>query len=145
MSILFYNTHEQPYGCFSNFSAHGFYLDGFWWPTSEHYFQAQKFVGTIYVERIRQASSPHVAARFGRKRNFPLRLDWEQVKDEIMLKAVLCKFEAHDHIRAILLSTGDETLIEDTSDDYYWGRGTDGSGRNMLGKILMQVRQILSE
>lgn len=37
---------------FSNFSAHGFELDGKWWPTSEHYFQAQKFVGTPHMEEI---------------------------------------------------------------------------------------------
>lgn len=145
MPILFYSTREQPYGCFSNFSAHGFELDGAWWPTSEHYFQAQKFVGTSYVEQIRQAHSPKEAANLGRQRAFPLRADWEQVKDEIMRRAVLRKFEAHVDIRAILLATGDEEIIEQTSTDYYWGCGTDGSGRNMLGRILMQVRQTLRE
>ena len=46
MTIYFYGADEVPYGCFSNFSDHGFDLDGVWWPTSEHYFQAQKFAGT---------------------------------------------------------------------------------------------------
>lgn len=145
MAILFYSTSETPYGCFSNFSAHGFDLDGVWWPTSEHYFQAQKFIGTIYVERLRQLVTPNEAARYGRKRSLPLRADWNEVKDEIMLKAVLRKFEVHDTIRAILLGTDDEMLVENTSHDYYWGCGTDGSGLNMLGKTLMQVRQILAE
>ncbi|GCF07606.1 NADAR family protein [Dictyobacter arantiisoli] len=145
MSILFYSTREQPYGCFSNFSAHGFELDDAWWPTSEHYFQAQKFAETPFAEQIRQARSPKEAADLGRKRTFPLRADWEQVKDETMRKAVLRKFETHADIRAILLATGDKEIIENTTTDYYWGRGTDGSGRNMLGQILMQVRQILSE
>ncbi len=63
MSILFYSTRERPYGCFSNFSAHGFVLDDVWWATSEHYFQAQKFAGTPYVEHVRQAHSPKEAAR----------------------------------------------------------------------------------
>ena len=44
MAIEFYST-RGPYGAFSNFSPHGFELDGHWWPTSEHYFQAQKFAG----------------------------------------------------------------------------------------------------
>lgn len=145
MAILFYSTRELPYGCFSNFSAHGFELDGLWWPTCEHYFQAQKFVGTPYVERIRLAGSPKEAARFGRRRDFPLRSDWEQVKDDVMRRAVLHKFETHDDIRAILLATGDAEIIENSSDDYYWGCGTDGSGRNMLGQILMRTRQILYE
>src|SRR6266566_10027691 len=44
MTIYFYGSKGQPYGCFSNFSPHGFELDGTWWPTSEHYFQAQKLM-----------------------------------------------------------------------------------------------------
>lgn len=143
MSILFYSAHEQPYGCFSNFSAHGFTLDDIWWPTSEHYFQAQKFIGTPHFDRLCRASSPKQVAELGRRRDFPLRQDWEQVKDDIMRKAVLCKFETHTDIRAILLDTGDEEIIENTTHDYYWGCGTNGSGRNMLGQILMEVRQIL--
>lgn len=145
MPILFYSTRERPYGCFSNFSAHSFELDGAWWPTSEHYFQAQKFAGTPYAEQVRQAPSPKEAARLGRKRTFPLRADWEQVKDETMRRAVLRKFETHADIRAILLATGDEEIIENTTTDYYWGCGTEGNGRNMLGQLLMQVRQILRE
>jgi N-glycosidase YbiA len=143
MPILFYKTDERPYGCFSNFSAHGFVLDDTWWPTSEHYFQAQKFAGTPYVDYIQQAGSPKEAAQLGRQPTFPLRPDWQKVKDDVMLRAVLRKFEAHTDIRAILLATGDEEIIENTTHDYYWGCGTDGSGRNMLGQILMQVRQIL--
>jgi ribA/ribD-fused uncharacterized protein len=143
MPILFYSAREQPYGCFSNFSAHGFTLDDMWWPTSEHYFQAQKFVGTPLVEHVRLASSPKEAAQLGRRRDFPFRRDWEKVKDDVMRRAVLCKFETHADIRAILLGTGDEEIIENTTHDYYWGCGSDGSGRNMLGQILMEVRQIL--
>ena len=56
MMIYFYSSKEKDYGCFSNFSSHGFELEGLWWPTSEHYFQAQKFAGTPYAEQIRQAA-----------------------------------------------------------------------------------------
>ena len=43
--INFYSVSEE-YGCFSNFSPHRIKLDGKTWPTSEHYFQARKFVGS---------------------------------------------------------------------------------------------------
>jgi hypothetical protein len=43
-----------------------------------------------------------------------LRSDWEEVKDEVMRRAVLRKFETHIDIRAILLATGDEPIIENT-------------------------------
>lgn len=73
MKIYFYSNREKPYGCLSNFSAHGFTLDGHWWPTSEHYFQAQKLVGTFYADHIRQVKTPKDAARLGRQRTQPLR------------------------------------------------------------------------
>ncbi len=143
MTIYFYSNREEPYGCFSNFSAHSFELDGQTWPTSEHYFQAQKFAGTAYVGVVKRAKSPSEAAKVGRDRSLPLRPDWDEVKDDIMRKAVLCKFETHADIRDILLGTGDELLIENTTSDYYWGCGTDGTGKNMLGIILVETREIL--
>ncbi len=143
--IYFYRHHEKPYGCFSNFSAHGFELDGFWWPTSEHYFQAQKFPNTPYAEQIRAAKSPMLAARLGRSRKQPIRADWAEVKDDIMRRAVLCKFRANKDIKNALISTGDTNLVENAPGDYYWGCGADGTGLNMLGRILMEVRQQLRD
>jgi len=142
MSVYFYST-KGLYGCFSNFSSHGFELDGKFWSTSEHYFQAQKFAGTPHEEEIRKAVKPLDAASMGRERKRPLRPDWEEVKDDIMRKSVLRKFQTHKEIRDILLSTGNEELIEETTNDYYWGCGTEGTGKNMLGKILMEVREKL--
>ena len=143
MTIYFYVEREKPYGCFSNFSAHGFMLDELYWATSEHYFQAQKFVGTPHLEAVRQTKTPKNAANMGRNRALPLRSDWEQVKDDVMRKAVLQKFRTHADIREILLSTGDEMLVENAPGDYYWGCGKDGSGKNKLGQILMEVREVL--
>lgn len=140
--IYFYSTRSE-YGSFSNFSRHGFELDGEYWPTTEHYFQSQKFPETEHCDQIRQAKTPKNAAKMGRERSRPLRKDWEQVKDDIMRKAVLRKFENHAEIREILLATGDEEIVENAPGDYYWGCGKDGSGKNMLGQILMEVRDIL--
>ncbi|NDJ34717.1 MAG: NADAR family protein, partial [Chloroflexi bacterium] len=136
--ITFYSAKEEPYGCFSNFSPHGFELDGAYWPTSEHYFQAQKFAGTPHEEAIRLARGPMMAARMGRSRKRPLRADWEEVKDDVMRRAVLAKFRAHADIRAVLLATGDEVLVENAPGDAYWGCGKDGTGLNRLGEILME-------
>ena len=55
------------------------------------------------------------------------------------------KFAQHPDIRAVLLSTGDERLVEHTSSDSYWGDGGDGTGNNMLGKILMEIRERLRD
>jgi ribA/ribD-fused uncharacterized protein len=144
MTIYFYSVRDE-HGYMSNFAAYPIVLKGKRWPTTEHYFQAQKFVGTSHEEAIRRAKSPKLAAEMGRDRSRSLRRDWESAKDNVMREAVLEKFTAHPDIRAMLLATGDEPLVEQTSHDYYWGCGTDGSGRNMLGHILVEVRSALRE
>lgn len=143
MSVIRFYRRDDAYGCFSNFSYHPVTLNGKVWPTSEHYFQAQKFVGTPHEEEVRNASGPGEAARMGRQRSRPLRRDWEQVKDDIMREVVLAKFTQHEDIRQVLLDTGDAELVEHTVNDSYWADGGDGTGKNMLGKILMEVRERL--
>lgn len=140
--IKFYRTGEA-YGAFSNFSAHPFELKGRIWPTSEHYFQAQKFAGTPHEEELRQVDSPMTAARLGRDRHRPLRADWETVKEEIMREALRAKFTQHRDLRDLLCSTGDARLIEHTKNDRYWADGGDGTGRNRLGELLMELREEL--
>ncbi|NES86067.1 MAG: NADAR family protein [Moorea sp. SIO2B7] len=143
MTISFYKV-NAPYGYFSNFSPHPIHCLGLDWPTVEHYYQAQKFVGTKdqgIIPVIRQASTPEEAAALGRDRNRRVRPDWEQVKKQVMWEGVLTKFLTHSDIQAILLATGDQIIVEDSPIDYYWGCGRDGTGLNELGKILMRVRQ----
>jgi ribA/ribD-fused uncharacterized protein len=142
MSIDFYSARGE-YGCFSNFSRHGFELGGRYWPTSEHYFQAQKFVGTEHEEQVRLSRTPKDAALAGRDRKRPLRVDWESVKDEVMRRAVRKKFETHGDIREVLLGTAEQELVEAAPGDSYWGCGKDRGGKNRLGQILMEVRSEL--
>ena len=149
MPIYFYSVREEPYGGFSNFSPHGFEHQGLWWPTSEHFFQAQKFVadpGTApWAEHIRTARKPKDAANMGRDRKYRLRPDWEAIKDDLMRLAVRLKFEAHADLRELLLATGSEPIVENAPGDFYWGCGADGSGKNMLGIILVETRELLSD
>jgi hypothetical protein len=139
--IYFYSDREPPYGGFSNFSKHGFELDGRFWPTSEHYFQAQKFAGTEHEEAVRQASAPKRAADMGRDRARPLRADWEQVKEDVMRTALRAKFAAHADLRTLLMETGTVEIVENAPGDYYWGCGKDGAGQNRLGFLLMELRE----
>ena len=142
MAIKFYTT-KTKHGCFSNFSRHPLILDGKFYPTSEHYYQSQKFatVDPAYAEEIRQAPNPKAAAELGRAQRTPaIRSDWETVKDDVMRKVVKHKFTVHEACRKVLLSTKNEELIEDSPVDSYWGCGADGRGKNMLGVILMELR-----
>ncbi len=138
--IRFYRVRDK-YGVFSNFAPYPIWLDGKQWPTSEHYFQAHKFTDAAQQEAVRLAKSPMEAVRIGRDREWILRADWEEVKDEIMREGVWAKFAQHSKLRELLLSTGDTTIVEHTKNDSYWGDGSDGTGKNMLGRILMEVRE----
>ena len=84
------------------------------------------------------------AARMGRDRKKKLRRDWESVKVGIMRQAVRAKFTQHEDLKQLLLATGESKLVEHTENDDYWGDGGDGSGKNMLGRILMEIRKELS-
>jgi ribA/ribD-fused uncharacterized protein len=140
--IHFYRVSEE-FGCFSNFAPYPVRIDGKVWPTSEHYFQAQKSDELERQEAIRQCESPMVAARMGRDRKKPIRRDWESVKVDVMRKVVRARFVQHDDIRQVLLSTGAAQIVEHTENDSFWGDGGDGSGQNMLGRILMETREEL--
>ena len=72
----------DEYGCFSNFSPHpimvdsGNYASDTLWPSSEHFYQAQKFFGVEddrakeVVAQIKGAASPEEAAKLGMLNGF---------------------------------------------------------------------------
>ena len=77
MTIYFYSALEEPYGVFSNFSKQGFEIDGVYYKTCEHYFQAMKFAQSPKdMDDVRRAATPKQAASVGRDRSRPLRSDW---------------------------------------------------------------------
>ena len=140
--IEFYSTSVE-YGEFSNFARFPIKLKGKNWPTSEHYFQAMKFQSEKDSEKIRKSKTPTEAARLGRDRKKKLRKDWESVKISVMREAIRAKFTQHEDLRELLLSTGNAKLVERTENDAFWGDGGDGSGKNMLGRLLMKLRDEL--
>ena len=81
--IHFYSARDE-YGCFSNFAPYPIEVDVKRWPTSEHYFQAQKFADPAHNRHVAEAKTPREAADRGRDRSKPLRPDWESAKDDVM-------------------------------------------------------------
>jgi ribA/ribD-fused uncharacterized protein len=154
--ILFYSHRPEKYSefpkgnlawAFSNFSAHPVEAYGMKWKTSEHLYQALKFLphDYDYAMKIHYSKSPMQAKILGNSREHPLRQDWEEVKNDIMYYCVLAKILQHPEIEEYLLSTGSSELIEDSPTDYYWGIGRKGTGKNMLGVTLMKIRERLRE
>jgi N-glycosidase YbiA len=145
IKIYFYKVND-PYGCFSNFSPHSIELAGANWATVEHYYQAQKFLGTKFEDlmvQIQTAPTPEIAAQIGRKPEHQPHSDWADRKREVMYRAVFQKFTTHLSIQQILLQTENAEIIEDSPVDYFWGCGMERTGTNHLGRILMQVRDRL--
>lgn len=137
--IQFYRIHD-PYGCFSNFAPYPVEIDGLLWPTTEHYFQAQKFADPAYRERIRQDKHPSAAKGLGNSRKMPIRPDWDAVRVDVMWKAVRAKLAQYPDVAETLLSTGDALLVEHSVNDPFWTDGGDGSGENTFGRLLMELR-----
>jgi ribA/ribD-fused uncharacterized protein len=139
MPIWFYSKVPE-YSWLSNLSEHGFELDGERWRSVEHYYQAAKYSDLAIRERIRLADSPARARKLGQDRSLTVRADWEQVKGDVMARAVRAKFEQNTRLRNQLLATGVEELRHESNHDLYWGCTRDGRGKNRLGVILMDLR-----
>lgn len=111
----------------------------------ENAYQAAKTLDPKWQAAI-MASSASVARALGQRA--PKRADWEAIRIPTMQKLLEQKFQ-HPDLRARLLATGDQELVElNTWHDTFWGRCTcprcGGKGENHLGRLLMALRAELS-
>ena len=139
MTIRFFSKSER-YSEFSNFANYPIEIDDVVWPTSEHFYQAQKFEDPERQARILQFPKAAAVKRYATKHKSEIRPDWDDRKDAVMEQALRAKFTQHESLRALLVGSGDETIEEDSGKDYYWGAGADGTGQNRLGEMLMLLR-----
>ena len=144
--IRFYNRGE-PYYEFTNFYEAVVRIDNEDWLTTEHYFLAQKFIGTPLVGIIQMLEQPREAFEKSHDPCFSKwrRIDWETVKEDVMYKALQAKFMQHKELGRKLMETGDRKLIEHSPNDSYWGDGGNGTGKNRLGQLLMKLRREMKE
>ncbi len=144
--INFYSRKEE-YGWLSNFDRtpvrfgeHGT-PDEHIYLTNEHFYQSQKAIDFATQWWIKTAPNPYLAMKAGRSlREKEIRPDWELIKVPIMLMGLRAKFK-DKVLRQKLIDTGDAVLHEDSETDMFWGK----KGMDMLGKLLMQVRDEINE
>lgn len=130
------------YWFLSNFYESSIEDENITYPTVEHYFQAQKTLNREEKLKIAKATKPAKAKKMGRQ--VKLRKDWEDIKLQVMEKALRLKFQ-DSTLRKKLIATGDEELVEGNPwGDRYWGV-CNGSGKNNLGKLLMKIRKELQD
>ena len=137
------NSFSKENRFLSNFHFSPVLYDGYNYLTVEHAYQAAKTIDQIERYQIQTTPKAAEAKFFGQK--VTLRDDWECVKIAVMSELVLQKFAAWPKLRKKLLATGNAELIEGNHwGDTFWGV-CKGKGHNNLGKILMDVRDILSD
>lgn len=66
--------------------------------------------------------------------------NWNAVRLDAMREILRAKVEQHEYVKRKLIATGDRELVENSWRDSFWGWGENRDGKNMLGKIWMEVR-----
>ena len=147
--IRFEGSSEGLYRAFNNFFKASFTVDGKDYMSIANYFNSQKFAGSddAFAEEIRGQKNPALTRAKAANKEHPARADWAAVKVDVMRRGLVAKFSQNAELRTLLLSTGDAP-IEATQEDEmatkgYWSIGADGSGENMLGELLEEVRDIV--
>ena len=142
--INFY-IREDEYGWLSNFWREEQIVDGLHYPTNEHYYQSQKanYSHNLQIHNwIKTAPNAYLAMCAGRslRDGKEKREDWNVWRVNFMLKGLRAKFK-NPELRQKLLDTENAVLHEDSATDMFWGK----LGQDMLGKLLMQVREELKK
>lgn len=138
--VYFY---PPEYYVFDNFSSFQVQYKGKMYPTSEHAYQSSKFINTNkeLAEKIRNAKSAHEAYKIAQANKDKIEENWDEKKIELMKDILHCKASQHEYVMRKILQSGDRVIIEDSWRDNYWGWGEDRKGKNMLGKLWMEVRK----
>lgn len=131
------DSFRGDFGFLSNFYEASIWVDGERYPSVEHAYQAAKAGDETTKKMIREAKTPGIAKRLGQACR--LAADWDTRKVSVMRTLVREKFK-NPLLRSLLLATDNATLVEgNTWNDTTWGVCR-GKGQNLLGKILMEIR-----
>jgi len=155
MRIIWINKVAEKYGWMGNMAPYPITVEGKIWRTSEALFQGMRFDDEEIKEIIRKEKSPMAAKMKAKKYSdqmvvVPMSdLDVEQMK-----KCVRIKFDQHPALKKMLLDTVGSYIYEDIGNrkgerHKFWGvkkiSENEGDGQNMMGRILMELRDELLE
>ncbi len=109
----------------------------------EHYFQAAKATSAEDYQYVVDAVNGYQARMRGKR--ILIRNDWPESKQDVMYNELEMKFYNYPNVQKMLLDTGNEQLVEGNNwGDRYWGVDLKtGNGKNILGEMLMNIREEL--
>lgn len=147
--IRFYRSNEKPYGVFSNLHRTPVTFEDQVFPTAEHAYQAGKAAKPAVREWILSAPTPALVAMAAHGLyTWDIVPTWSKIKFDRMRGVLRAKFSQHPALQDLLLSTGNARLVEvgttDNAVNRQWGE-VNGKGKNMLGVLLMEVRDELRQ
>lgn len=128
---------------FSNYALTPFRLDGSWWKSVEHFYQAQKFPEGDMQAQIRGAENASRAKALAWSFSEVAPLGWHDKAPSVLLNAMRAKFANSTELSAALIRTWPLPILEDSLTDDFWGIGPDGLGKNQMGKSLECLRDQL--
>lgn len=137
------DCYERDYYIFSNFSAFQLYWKGKIYPTSEHAYHSEKFDDPKIKNMIRKMPSAHACFKWAEENKNIRRVDWDEVKLDIMKEILKEKANQHPYVMKKLKASGDNAIVECSWRDNFWGWGPNKDGQNQLGKLWMEIRKEL--
>ena len=145
--IRFYRADEKDYGVFSNLLRRPITFEGQEFPTAEHAYQAGKARKQEVKDWLMAAPTPALLAMAAHGLYYwDITPGWSKNKFARMKAVLRAKFTQHEDLQQILLSTGTARLVESATTDSavnrLWGE-VNGVGKNMLGTLLMEIREEL--
>lgn len=127
------------YRFLSNFYPVEIERGGIVYPTLEHCYVSEKTEDLNEREYISSLPTPGKAKKYGS--TIILRPKWNVMKVNVMRELLNIKF-SHEELLEKLIATEGRDLIEvNAHGDRFWGQCPVGVGKNMLGILLMQIRE----
>jgi ribA/ribD-fused uncharacterized protein len=150
MKSIWFKKVAEEYGWMGNMAPYPIKYDGNIWLTSEALFQSMRYDDDSVKEIIRVEKSPIGAKMKAKKyRDQMVIVTMSDLDVENMRKCVRIKFDQHPQLKKALMATGESHIFEDIGirkgeRHKFWGAKklseSEGDGNNMMGKILMDLR-----
>ncbi|MGM5479947.1 MAG: NADAR family protein [Nanobdellota archaeon] len=116
---------------FDNYSSFQVEYNGILFPTSEHAYQAMKFIKTNpgIFEKIKSAKSAHDAHKIAISYKSFRDTAWNEKKRSVMKNILRHKIRQHPYVLKKLIQSGTREIIEDSWRDAIWGWGENKDGK----------------